>query len=899
MKATQATDWHALAASQAVDLLASDPQAGLSAAEVAARLERHGPNQMTAARRTPPWLRFLLQFHQPLIYILLAATLISAVLGEWADASVIFGVVLVNALIGFLQESKAEKAIDALAKLVLTEASVRRDGGKARVPSRDLVPGDIVLLHSGDRVPADLRLLHLRNLQIEEAALTGESLPVAKRSETLPQATPLAERENLAFTGTLVTSGQGEGVVFATGDRTEMGRIAGMIGTAAQLQTPLTRKIAAFSRLLLYVILGLSALTFAIGMLRGEDWRDMFMAAVALAVGAIPEGLPAALTITLAIGVSRMAKRRAIIRKLPAVETLGSTTVICSDKTGTLTQNQMTVQEIHAGGRLYQVTGSGYDAEGAIHFQEQPMVVGENTALIETLGAGLLCNDSRLVSGEGGRITVQGDPTEAALLVSARKAGVSEDEFGRWLPRVESIPFESGHQYMATLHGHHDAPKMIYVKGAAEALAPRCSHQLDENGGIIPVDPAEILRNAADMASRGLRVLAFARREMPASHSDLDHEHVAAGLTFLGLQGKLDPPRPEAVDAVKQCRRAGIQVKMVTGDHPLTARTIARRIGIGGDDMRSLSGAELELMDDAALAEAASHTEVFARVVPEQKLRLVRALQSRGQVVAMTGDGVNDAPALKQADIGVAMGITGTDVAKEAADMVLTDDNFASIEAAVEEGRGVFDNLTKFIVWTLPTNFGEGLVILFAIVAGTALPILPVQILWVNMTTAVLLGLMLVFEPKERDLMTRPPRDPAAPILTGWLQLRILLVSMLLLAGCFLLFEWERQRGASLAEARTVAVNVLVIGELFYLFNCRSFTRPVFAIGLFSNPWVIHGSLAMIALQLAFTYLPGMNAVFHSAPISAGSWPHIIAVGVMVYLAVGTEKWLGNRLRRR
>jgi cation-transporting ATPase F len=891
--------WHELPAEQAVTRLASDPARGLTAAEVEARLQEFGLNRMTARKRMSEWMRFLLQFHQPLIYILLAATAITGALGEWVDASVIFGVVLVNAVIGYLQEAKAEKAIDALAKMVVTEATVRRGGEKLRVPSTQLAPGDVVLLQSGDRVPADLRLFLQRNLQIEEAALTGESVPVEKQIGPLPTDTILAERTNLAFTGTLVTYGQGEGVVFATGDQTEMGRIAGLIHTAENLQTPLTRKIAQFSRLLLYVILGLAALTFLVGILRGESWVDMFMAAIALAVGAIPEGLPAALTITLAIGVARMARRRAIIRKLPAVETLGSTTVICSDKTGTLTQNQMTVQEIFAGGRLYHVTGSGYEPVGEIHFEKKAVIIGENVALVETLGAGLLSNDSRLVCDDDGRTAVQGDPTEAALIVAAQKAGLSEKALSERMPRLETIPFESEYKYMATLHGGEREPKMIYIKGAVEALLDKCAHALGEDGALTPLDAALMLRKAEEMAARGLRVLAFARREMPAAHRGLEHGHVAAELTFLGLQAKLDPPRPEVIAAVAKCKSAGIRVKMITGDHVLTARAIAAQIGLdAGGEVIALTGRDLDALSDEELADAADRASVFARVAPEQKLRLVKALQSRGHVVAMTGDGVNDAPALKQADIGTAMGITGTDVSKEAADMILTDDNFASIEAAVEEGRGVFDNLTKFIVWTLPTNFGEGLVILAAVFAGTTLPILPVQILWINMTTAVLLGLMLVFEPKEKEIMSRPPRDPKMPILTGWLQFRILLVALVLLGGCFALFAWEQQRGASVAEARTVAVNLFVMVQLFYLFNCRSFTRSMFAIGLFSNPWVIFGSLAMIALQLAFTYLPMMNALFHSAPIGWDAWWRIVAIAAFAYFVVGVEKMITNRMRK-
>jgi cation-transporting P-type ATPase F len=900
MKNPAETDWHALPPERALELLDSSASDGISAEEAARRLEEHGPNQMSAGSRTPPWLRFLLQFHQPLIYILLGATVVTLMLAEWVDAAVIFAVVLGNAAIGYIQESKAEKAIEALSSMVVTEARIRRGGKVLRVPSRDLVPGDVVLLQSGDRVPADVRLLNDRNLQIEEAALTGESQPAVKLSAMLPPETSLADRKNLAFTGTLVTYGKGEGVVFATADHTEMGRIAGMIDEADEVTTPLTRKIASFSRLLLYVILGFAALTFLIGLWRGEDWRDLFMASVALAVAAIPEGLPAAVTITLAIGVSRMAKQQAIIRKLPAVETLGSTTVICSDKTGTLTQNQMTVQEILAGGHLYHVTGSGYDADGAIHFKEEPFPVGDNRALIETLGAGLLCNDSRLTPDKDGRLAVEGDPTEGALLVSARKAGISEGDFARDLPRVESIPFESDYQYMATLHGLADRPKIIYIKGAVEALARRCSHQLDENGQRVPVDAEELLKQANEMATRGLRVLAFARREMAPGQNSIDHVHVSEQLTFLGLQGKLDPPRPEAIQAVAQCRQAGIRVKMITGDHVLTATAIATQIGLADPgELKAINGVELENIPDSELPDIAEHTAVFARVAPEQKLRLVRSLQSHGHVVAMTGDGVNDAPALKQADIGIAMGITGTDVSKEAADIVLTDDNFASIEAAVEEGRGVFDNLTKFIVWTLPVNAGQALVILAAVIAGTTLPILPVQILWINMTSAILLGLMLVFEPKEAGLMDRPPRDPKVSIITGWLQFRIIMVSLLLLAGSYLLFTLEESSGATVEEARTVAVNVFIIAELFYLFNCRSFTRSLLSIGIFSNPWAIYGSAAMIASQLLYTYAPFMNTIFQSAPIGINSWLRILAISAIIYLIVGIEKMITNRLQRK
>ncbi len=894
------TRWHHLPTAEAAALLDSNLESGLESHDIEARRRKHGPNRMAARSRRSAWLRFLLQFHQPLIYILLVSALVTTLLGKWVDAAVIFAVTVANAIIGYLQEAKAEKAIDALSRMVVTEATVRRSGGKLRIPSDEIVPGDIVLLQSGDKVPADLRLTAIRNLQIEEAALTGESVPAAKQDDPLPADTILAERSNLAFTGTLVTYGQGEGVVVATACHTELGRIAGMIDDAEALQTPLTRKLAHFSRLVLYAILALAAVTFAIGLARGGSWPDMFMAAIALAVGAIPEGLPAAVTITLAIGVMRMARQNAIIRNLPAVETLGSTTVICSDKTGTLTQNQMTVREIHAGGRLYHVTGSGYGSEGAIRFEEQAVVIGENVALVETLGAGLLCNDSRLVREEDGSTGVQGDPTEAALIVAARKGGLSEHELESRLPRLETIPFESEYKYMATLHGGGDEPKTIYIKGAVEAIVERCSQALDGSGRPVPVEPGHVLRDAEAMAARGLRVLAFARREMPAAHDELEHEHVGAGLTFLGLQGKLDPPRPEAIAAVAKCRTAGIRVKMITGDHILTARAIAAKIGLAdGDEITAFTGRELERMDDKELADAAERASVFARVAPEQKLRLVKALQSRGHIVAMTGDGVNDAPALKQADIGIAMGITGTDVAKEAADMILTDDDFASIEAAVEEGRGVFDNLSKFITWILPTSAGLALILLVAILLGIPLPLLPTQLLWINLVTALLLGLVLVMEPKEADIMSRPPRDPARPLLTFTLLMRTGLVTLISLVGSFSLFWWETgQAGSTLEEARSAVVNVIVMVQTCYVLNCRCRTRSMFVIGLFSNRWLVAGIAATWLAQAAFTYLPVMNRLFHTAPVRAEAWLYIAATGAVTFAAVELEKWLRFRKPR-
>ncbi|MBL9170291.1 MAG: cation-transporting P-type ATPase [Verrucomicrobiales bacterium] len=887
--------WHELSTAEVARLLEVDFAAGLSADEVSSRRQKSGFNRVTSRPATPAWLKWMRQFNQPLVYILLVAVGVTAFLGEWVDSSVIFGVVLINAVVGFLQEAKAEKAIEALAKMVATETTVRRDGRKSRIHSEQLVPGDVVLLQAGDRVPADLRLFQVRNLQADESALTGESLPVTKHVGALARDTILADRKNLAYTGTLVTSGEAAGVVWAIGDETETGRISHLISSAVELSTPLTKKIAQFSKLVLWVIVGLAVATFALGVGRGEKPVEMFMASVALAVGAIPEGLPAAVTIVLAIGVSRMAKRQAIIRKLPAVETLGSTTIICSDKTGTLTENQMTVQEIFAGGRLYQVTGAGYEPAGEILFDAKSANLQEHPALAECLLAGVLCNASQLLR-EDGRLRVQGDPTEAALLVAAEKGGVIHADVHSRTPVIDTIPFESEHMFRATLHEAREG-RVIYKIGALERLLERCTDALGDDGALTTLDKDAVHRAAEAMAVRGLRVLAMSRREVESHHASLEHSHVTQGFTFLGLQAMMDPPRPAAIAAVQQCQRAGIAVKMITGDHLVTARAIAGKIGLKGREehgsLVALSGRELEALSDQELLNVAEHTAVFARVAPEQKLRLVKALQARGHVVAMTGDGVNDAPALKQADIGVAMGISGTDVAKGAAAMILTDDNFASIQAAVEEGRGVFDNLTKFIVWTLPTNAGEAMILLSAIVLGTQLPAVPVQLLWVNMMTSILLGLMLVFEPKEHDLMERPPRRPERPLLTYPLIMRTGLVSLIMLAGAFWLFYWElKMEGETLAEARTAVINVIVLVEIAYLFSCRSLNHSVFTIGLFTNRWAIGGALAMLSAQLLFTYAPVMNRLFHTAPISAESWLRIILVAVAAFAAVELEKWI-------
>ena len=808
--------------------------------------------------------------HNPLIYVLNVSGVVTLLLGEYVDSAVIFGVVVVNTIVGFIQESKAEASLDALRSMVHTRARVVRAGEHRELNSTELVPGDLVLLEAGDKIPADVRLVQESELEVDESALTGESVPVEKDEVVLPTPTPVADRRNMAYSGTFVTGGAGSGVVVATGSGTELGEIHRLVGSAEALATPLTRKLSRFSVFLTVVILTLAVVTFGVGLARGEPGADMFTAAVALAVGAIPEGLPAAVTITLAIGVSRMARRRAIIRRLPAVETLGGATVICTDKTGTLTENRMTVRTLWSPSSRVEV---GEDDPGPV----------DDEALRWSLVAGGNCNDSKLTEdGEG-----VGDPTETAMLTIAVRAGVVPHD----LPRTRSLPFSSERKYMATSHTSPDHGEILLVKGAVERLLELCDRQMDADGTVQPLDAALVHEAADGLAAGGMRVLATAVDLEPRPDA-LDDQHVTPGLVLTGLQAMQDPPRATATAAVATCHTAGLAVKMITGDHAVTAAAIARQVGVVSDDQepRVLTGADLEALRDSELPEEVERTDVFARVTPEQKLRLVKALQSHHHVVAMTGDGVNDAPALKQADIGIAMGRGGTEVAKEAGDMVLTDDDFATIEAAVEEGRGVFDNLTKFIVWTLPTNMGEGLVILTAILLGSQLPILPTQILWINMTTAVALGLMLAWEPKEPGIMRRPPRDPRRSLLTAPVIFRTLLVSTVLVLGSWWVFQHELGLGASSEQARTAAVNVFVMVEAFYLFSCRSLTAPVWRIGFFTNKPLLLGVAVQALGQVAITYLPFMNTLFGTAPIGTETWLRILLVAVLATVVVSLDK---------
>ncbi|MDZ8085768.1 MAG: HAD-IC family P-type ATPase [Nostoc sp. DedQUE12b] len=866
-------EWHTLGEQKVVQTLASHPEAGLSHEEATTRHQQMGANQLTAKSGKSSWLRFLEQFNQPLLYILLTAGLVTLLLKDWIDAGVIFGVTLINVIIGYIQESKAEGAIAALSKAVTTEATLIRDGQKTRLASTELVLGDLVLLASGDKVPADLRLLSVRGLQVDESALTGESVPVEKATASLAIETPLAERSNMVYAGSFVSFGQAEGIVVAIADATETGRISQLIESSTNLKTPLTRNIDKFSKSLLYVILGLAALTFAVGLGQGESWIDVFKASVALVVSAIPEGLPAIVTVTLAIGVSRMARRKAIIRKLPAVETLGSTTVICSDKTGTLTENQMTVQKIYAGGQHYTVSGIGYAPDGEILIDQQPVDFNadEHVALWESLEAGLLCNDSHIEWGDG-QWNLVGTPTEGALITAANKAGLTQGNLDQ-LPRIDTIPFESQFQYMATLH-ELDAKRslnVIYLKGSVEAILQRCDRMFDAQGQLARLNPAAVEQEVADMANQGLRVLAFASKEVATKRS-LDRNDIDRGLVFLGLQGIIDPPREEAIAAVKACQSAGIQVKMITGDHALTAAAIARQMGICSTEEQVFTGQQLAQMDEKEFAQAAEQGMVFARVAPEQKLHLVKALQSQGEIVAMTGDGVNDAPALKQADIGVAMGIAGAEVAKESADMLLTDDNFASIEAAVEEGRGVYRNLRKAIAFLLPINVGESMTILIAILLATVLPILPIQILWLNMVSSVGLIVPLAFEPQSGQVMQQPPRNPREKLLSGSLLKRILAISVFNWVVIFGVFQWILQTTGNEALARTMAINGLVAAEVFYLLSITQFL-PSLVVRIQGKRTPVAyapaiGIVVVVILQCVFSQWSMMNQVFDTTPLT-------------------------------
>jgi magnesium-transporting ATPase (P-type) len=887
--------WHELTPQQALEAQRSS-SSGLEQREATTRLQLHGPNRLPPPKRRGPLLRLLYQFHNVLLYMMMAAALITALLGHWVDTGVILAAVLINVVIGFIQEGKAENALDAIRNLLSPHALVLRGGERLEIDAEQLVPGDIVLLASGDKVPADLRLLSVKNLLVEEAALTGESLPVEKSLARCQADAALGDRRCMAYSGTLVASGQASGLVVATGAATELGRIGAMLQQVQAMTTPLLRQIEQFSRWLALAILIFALATFALGTFwHGQDPAEMFMMVVALTAAAIPEGLPALMTVILALGVQRMAGRNAIIRRLPAVETLGSVTLICSDKTGTLTRNEMTVQRVVSASRILNVSGVGYAPQGAFHLDGALME--PDAALLEIARAAALCNDAQLQQDAGGTWRLQGDPTEGALHTLALKAGLDAATLHAQLPRSDAIPFESEHRFMASLHHDHQGHGLIYLKGAPERVLEMCREQRGADGGSQPLDADYWRRQATDLAARGLRLLAIASRPADASQRSLSFADVESGMCLLALVGIIDPPREEAIAAVAECQRAGIRVKMITGDHAETARAIGAQLGIGVG-LPALTGAELELLDERQLRQVLPGVEVFARASPEHKLRLVQAMQASGEVVAMTGDGVNDAPALKRADVGVAMGDKGTEAAKEAAEVVLADDNFATIAGAVREGRAIYDNLKKFILFALPTNGGQALIVIAAILFQLTLPLTPAQVLWINMVTSVTLGLALAFEPAEAGLMDRPPRAPNEPLLSGFFVWRVLLVSLLMAGAGIGLFLWELDNGTGLDSARTMALNAVVMCEVFYLINSRRIFASVLSLdGLFGSRAVLLAIAACLLLQTLYTYAPPLQRLFHSTALDAAQWARVVLAGLALFVVAELEKWLIRRLR--
>jgi Ca2+-transporting ATPase len=885
--------WYHLSAEKVLLELGSG-HAGLTDTEAGARLLKYGQNILKSKKKTPPVLIFLQQFLSPLIYVLLAAAIISIIAGHFIDAWVVLGVLLLNATIGFMQETRAEKAMEALIRMTAPQAQVRRGGSVKVVPAREIVPGDVLLLETGDKVAADARLTEAANLKVNEATLTGESMPVDKHTRPLAGDLPIAEQKNMLFMGTTVTYGRAAAMVVRTGMQTEMGRIASGIQESKPEKTPLQQSIAKLSRYLIYVFVGLCALLVTIGLVKGIAWLEVFLLAVAAAVSAIPEGLPAVVTVVLALGMRRMAQRNAIIRKLVAVETLGSATVICSDKTGTLTLNQMTVRRVYAGGKWVEVTGEGYLPEGEFRHDGRTVAPAEMPELAMHLRIGALCNDA-VLSAEGERsYSIFGDPTEGALVVAAVKAGMSTETLQKTSPRLDEIPFQSEKLYMATLHPYAGG-RVAYVKGALEKILSFSKYQL-RGKYAVPLQAADkqaILKANDTMAGDAMRVIATAYVDLPADLEDLEEEHIRGNLVLVGLSGMADPPRDEAREAIRLCVEAGIKVIMITGDNKITAEAIARELKLPPG--RAMTGRDLGEIDDAELARQVEGISVFARIEPIQKLRIVNALKSRGHVVAMTGDGVNDAPALKTANIGIAMGKNGTDVAKEASDMTLTDDNFASIVAAVDEGRVIFNRLRNVIFFLLSTNVGELLALMLGILFLGKAPLLAVQIIWNNLLTDTAVGVPLGLEPRIGDELKQPPRHPSVGIIYPGMLLRVLFMAIMMGTGGFLVFNWAQAR-FGIEEARTITFGTLVTFEWFRAFNARADERTVFSLGILKNRWLVGSVTLAILLQLAVIYTPFLQKAFHTVSLSADKWGIIILAGGSLFVIEETRKIIFPRL---
>ena len=902
------TDWHRLEPETVFDRLQASQQ-GLTAAEAMQRLKKFGYNELRTSQ-PGALIRFLRQFHNPLVYILLIAATITtflSIMGKemWADTIVIVGVVILNAILGFIQEGKAERALEALQSMIVTETTVLRDNNEQVIPSRDVVPGDIVLLGEGDRIPADLRLFTARNAYADESALTGESVPVSKSSDVMDQDNmPLGDRKCMGFSGTFFTRGSARGIVVGTGEQTEFGKIAVLVKTTDMVKTPLQKKIQEFTNTLIIAIIGIGSVNFFLGYLFGYEPVYSFLASVSLIVAAIPEMLPMIVTATLALSASVMAANKALTRRLPAAETLGSTTVICSDKTGTLTKNEMTVQKVYSGGKIYDVVGIGYDPKGHYTLNGSRIEYHDMSySLRETLLAGYLCNSSKLKE-ENGIYHIIGDPTEGALIVSAMKGGELEP-----LKKLDEIPFNSESMFMATLHEHFEE-NIIFVKGSPEKILSLCKAQLyDDRCG--PLQRDEVTGAAEEMAGSALRVLGMAHKMVPKTQTALTAEDIN-DLTFLGLKGMIDPPRPEVIEAVAMCKQAGIRPVMITGDHGLTALAIARDLGIvAKDDTNLLTGQELDELTDDDLYELVEKVSVYARVAPEHKLRIARQFQKRGHIVAMTGDGVNDAPALKAADIGIAMGISGTEVSKEASDMILTDDNFATIVRAVEEGRHTWNNLERAILYTLPTNAGQAFLVMGAVLMASFIPLFaarlplePVQILWVNLLDSVFLTMPLIMEKKARGLLFGPPREHNKKIVDGLFVQRVIIMGVIIAACGFLIFyyfgsaavyEKEIINPLLLTQAQTAAFWAVLMAHFGFVFSARSVHESAFTFSPFTNKWLWMGVLVSIATRLVPTFFPAANTLFKTAPFPLEWWPVILVCLLPGFIGLEIDKFIRRR----
>lgn len=885
--------WHSIDISEGLTKLTTNATKGLSEQEADDRLSRYGENVLPEKKKESKLLRFFKHFNDILIYILLIAAVVTAVLGHWVDTIVIIIVAVVNACIGFFQENKAEKALEDIKKMLSHTAQVIRDGKRIEISASHLAIGDLAMLHPGDKIPADLRLIKSDNLRIEESALTGESVPSQKTVHPVPADTPLGDRSNMAFSTTTVSAGTGLGIVVATGQDTEIGKINRMMSDVKLITTPLLRQTANFGKSVSFVIIAIAVLVFIFGhFYRHYDTGKLLMSVIGLAIAAIPEGLPAILSIILAIGVQNMAKRKAIVRTLPSVETLGSVAVICSDKTGTLTKNEMTVKTLVTANSLFDVTGTGYSPAGEILKDGTKADLISEPVLDTLIGGFYICNEASLGKDDDDNWYIKGDPTEGALITLYEKSPVDHHE----TDRIATIPFDSEYKYMATLV-EADNENIIYIKGAPDRLLSMAEKQYTIEGESL-FDKKYWESKITSLAANGQRVIGGAYKKVSKDKKDLHHEDLYEGITFLGLAGIIDPPREEAIAAIKQCKEAGITVKMITGDHIETAKSIGREMGIG-DGMKALEGKDIELMSDEELESAALEYNIFARTSPEHKLRLVKALQARNIICAMTGDGVNDAPALKKADVGIAMGIKGTEVTKDAAEMVLADDNFSTIAAAVEEGRRVYDNLKKTILFILPTNGAESFLIIASILFGTLMPLTPIQILWVNMVTSVTISLALAFEKLEPETMKRPPRSPKTPLLDGYFIWRILFVSILIGGGTLLLNLYLLNKGVSEEIVKTVTIQTIVITQMFHLFNSRSIRKSAFSGDFFGNKAVFVVSGLLILLQLSITYIPFMNNVFGTVMLPLHFWLYPFLFGLGIFIIVEIEKFVMRKISNR